>query len=100
MVVFALFCVVHGGRRSRRSSGWSARLPGFSAAHNERLLIYFLLCLALLAGWGLDDLTQRCAAAARAAARCSPPPASIFCVPIVWLLAAGTPRACTSWARG
>ena len=32
-------------------------LPGFSAAHNERLLIYVLLSLALLAGWGLDDLT-------------------------------------------
>jgi hypothetical protein len=34
-------------------------LPGFSAAHNERMAILALLCLALLAGWGLDDLAAR-----------------------------------------
>ena len=36
--------------------GFVSSLPGFSATHNERLLIYVLLSLALLAGWGLDDL--------------------------------------------
>ncbi len=31
-------------------------LPGFSTAHNGRLVIFLLLALALLAGWGLDEL--------------------------------------------
>jgi hypothetical protein len=65
-------------------------LPGFSAAHNQRLLIYVLLCLALLAGWGLDELTDE---------RRPPLPrrrfviglaAAIACVPIVWMALAGT----------
>ena len=30
-------------------------VPGFSQAHNTRLAIVTLLCIALLAGWGLDD---------------------------------------------
>ena len=49
LVVFALFCVcmVVG---IPPVFGFVSSLPGFSAAHNERLLIYFLLCLALLAG--------------------------------------------------
>jgi hypothetical protein len=34
-------------------------LPGFHAAHNTRLTIVFVLCAALLAGWGLDDLGSR-----------------------------------------
>ena len=65
-------------------------LPGFSAAHNERLLIYVLLRLALLAGWGLDELTDDAPAPPRAAGRCSPPQRAIFLVPIVWMVAAGT----------
>jgi hypothetical protein len=34
-------------------------LPGFAAAHNERMAILALLCLGLVAGWGLDDLLAR-----------------------------------------
>jgi hypothetical protein len=34
-------------------------LPVFSGGHNTRLTIFYLLCLALLAGWGLDDLLGR-----------------------------------------
>ena len=69
MAVFALFCVcmVVG---IPPVFGIVSRLPGFSAAHNERLLIYFLLCLALLAGWGLDDLSSP-RLRRPAAARCS-----------------------------
>lgn len=66
------------------------KLPGFDAVHNERLLIDFLLCVALLAGWGLDDLSARKLPARlwrRAVLALS---AGIFCVPIVWLLVAGT----------
>jgi hypothetical protein len=33
-------------------------LPGFSTAYNQRLVRISLLCLALLAGWGLDDLVR------------------------------------------
>ena len=31
-------------------------LPGFSTANNARLAVIAVFCLALLAGWGLDDL--------------------------------------------
>ncbi len=89
LVLFSLFCVcmVIG---IPPIFGLVSRLPGFSAAHNERLLIYILLSLALLAGWGLDDLC---------AAHPLPRPSRraviafagfIFCVPIAWLLIAGT----------
>ena len=37
------------------------RLPVFSAGHNTRLVVLTMLALALLAGWGLDELTQRAA---------------------------------------
>jgi Bacterial membrane protein YfhO len=33
------------------------KLPGFSAAHNGRFAVVTVLCLAVLAGWGLDDLS-------------------------------------------
>jgi hypothetical protein len=89
VVVFAAFCVcmVVG---IPPVFGLVSGLPGFSAAHNERLLIYVLLSLALLAGWGLDDLSVR---------RLPPPPERrtvmafagvVFCIPIAWLLLAGT----------
>jgi hypothetical protein len=32
-------------------------LPIFSSGHNTRLIAVYMLCLALLAGWGLDDVT-------------------------------------------
>jgi hypothetical protein len=35
------------------------RLPIFSSGHNSRLIVYWLLALALLAGWGLDEITSR-----------------------------------------
>jgi hypothetical protein len=34
-------------------------LPGFAQAHNTRLAVVGCLALALLAGWGLDDLSER-----------------------------------------
>jgi hypothetical protein len=33
-------------------------LPVFSSGHNTRLVVIYVLCLALLAGWGLDDLVR------------------------------------------
>jgi hypothetical protein len=35
-----------------------SQLPGFNTAHNSRLAIIFVFCFALLAGWGLDDLSE------------------------------------------
>ncbi|HEX3278257.1 MAG TPA: YfhO family protein [Thermoleophilaceae bacterium] len=34
------------------------RLPVFSSGHNSRLSALFILAVALLAGWGLDELTS------------------------------------------
>jgi hypothetical protein len=63
--------------------------PGFNTAHNQRMLIYVLLGLALLAGWGLDDLTRP--GLSRARRRLVLGAAGlIFCVPFVWMAAAGT----------
>ncbi|MBN1528780.1 MAG: YfhO family protein, partial [Thermoleophilaceae bacterium] len=39
------------------------RLPVFSSGHNTRLIVLAILPAALLAGWGLDDLAERAAAA-------------------------------------
>jgi len=89
IALFALFCVcmvVH----IEPVVGLVEGLPVFSAVHNERLLIYFLLCLALLAGWGLDDLsaTGRPSLPSRrlALGAC----AVTFCVPVIWMVLAGT----------
>ena len=44
-----------------------SRLPVFSTGHNNRLAVYWVLCVALLAGWGLDELAERTAQAGRRA---------------------------------
>ena len=89
VAIFALFCglMVVGAD----PVFWLVtQLPGFSAAHNQRLLIYVLLGLALLAGWGLDELAgeQRQPLARRrlVLATC----AGLAIVPVVWMAAAGT----------
>jgi len=66
------------------------RLPGFSTAHNQRMLIFVLLALALLAGWGLDDLSARRELSPRRRALVLASAAAIFCVPFLWLAGAGT----------
>ena len=44
-------------------------VPGFAQAHNTRLAIVTLLCIALLAGWGLDTARRGRRAAGRDRAR-------------------------------
>ena len=66
------------------------KLPGFSAAHNERLFIYFLLCVALLAGWGMSDLVSRARPSPVRARVLVGASATLALVPFVWMLAAGT----------
>ncbi len=59
-------------------------LPGFDAARNGRLAVLSVLCVAMLAGWGLDDLTRPDGARSRrglALAAC----AVLFAVPLVWV---------------
>ena len=64
-------------------------LPGFSAAHNARMLIYFLLCLALLAGWGLDDLaTIRLSPRRQRLVLAGVGLIAVF--PLVWMVGRGT----------
>jgi hypothetical protein len=65
-------------------------LPGFAAAHNARTVIFFLLALALLAGWGLDDLTGPPAGSPRRRRLALAVATAIFCVPFAWMLVAGT----------
>ncbi len=84
IAVFALFvvCMVLG---LNPVFNFVISLPGFSAAHNERLLIDFLLCLALLAGWGLDDLTTRDATVVQRRRLLLAVGAGIFLVPFAWM---------------
>ncbi len=66
------------------------QLPGFSTAHNQRMLIFVLLALALLAGWGLDDLSARRELSRRRRGLVLAAAAAIFCIPFLWLAGAGT----------
>lgn len=65
------------------------RLPGFDTANNGRMVILFLLCVALLAGWGLDALCQRDLNASRRALVLFSS-ATLFCAPIVFMATKGT----------
>jgi hypothetical protein len=59
-------------------------LPGFDAARNGRLAVISVLCVAVLAGWGLDDVTAAAAPERRrrlALGAC----ALLFAVPFVWV---------------
>ncbi len=55
-------------------------LPGFAQAHNSRLAIVACLALALLAGWGLDELT---AGRLRPSRRLATYLAAVVAVPLV-----------------
>jgi hypothetical protein len=66
------------------------RLPGFSTAHNQRMLIFVPLALALLAGFGLDDLSSNGAPRGRRRRFVLGAGAAILAVPFVWMAAAGT----------
>jgi len=70
--------------------GLVTSLPGFSSAHNERMLIFCLLCLALLAGWGLDELSAHRPLAPRQRSLVLAVAGGLFCVPLVWMALAHT----------
>jgi hypothetical protein len=60
------------------------RLPVFSAGHNSRLIPWTMVALALLAGWGLDDL--RGTEAARRGRWALVAVAGVVALPVVWVL--------------
>jgi Bacterial membrane protein YfhO len=66
------------------------RLPGFATTHSGRLVILLLFVLAMLAGWGLDDLTRRVPGRRSRRRQALAAATAIFCVPFVWMLVAGT----------
>jgi hypothetical protein len=64
-------------------------LPGFRTAHNGRMVIFVLFALALLAGWGLDDLTRPDAPPRRRRRLVLALSVVVFLVPFVALPAVG-----------
>jgi hypothetical protein len=66
------------------------KLPGFRTAHNGRLVIFVLMTLALLAAWGLDDLSGRELPSRRRRQVALAVAAAIVVFPVVWMLVAGT----------
>jgi Bacterial membrane protein YfhO len=66
----------------------ATRLPLLSLGHNDRLILLVLACLALLAGWGLDDLLSRDVLRERRRALVIAA-AVVLAVPFVWVLASG-----------
>jgi hypothetical protein len=65
-------------------------LPGFRTAHNGRMVVFVLFALALLAGWGLDDLSRRELPERTRRRLAIGAVTAIFCFPFAWMLAAGT----------
>jgi hypothetical protein len=66
--------------------GIAGRLPGFDLTYLSRLTILYLLCIALLAGWGLDDLVRMRPRGGRAVA-VAVKATAIFVLPIVIVFA-------------
>ena len=66
------------------------KLPGFRTAHNGRMVIFVLFALAMLAGWGLDELSRRERPPVRRRTLALAAAVAIFAVPFVGMLAAGT----------
>ncbi len=64
-------------------------LPGFSTTYNTRLTILFLLCVALLAGWGLDELSRRVPRERRMTVLLAALGLGLVAVPVVALAAEG-----------
>jgi Bacterial membrane protein YfhO len=62
-------------------------LPIFSSGHNSRLVIWYMLALSLLAGWGMDDVTAR-VGSPRAQRLVIGASAALLLAPALWLLGA------------
>ena len=89
VALFAAFCVVMVVGIPPLF-GLVEKLPGFSTSHSQPMIAYFLLCLGLLAGWGLDDLSSRDGVADTRRRLVIGVSAVLFCVPLVWMALART----------
>ncbi len=69
-------------------------LPVFNGGHNARLAVLALFCLALLAGYGMDDVVARRGSVTRRRLAVGAA-AVVFAVPIVYALTSGL----TAWAQ-
>ncbi|HVD57718.1 MAG TPA: hypothetical protein VNC17_12805, partial [Thermoleophilaceae bacterium] len=87
VALFALFCVVMVIGIPPLFD-LVERLPGFSSTHQQPMIIFFVLCLGLLAGWGLDELSARRDALPRQGIVLAVAMV-IFLVPLVWMVGAG-----------
>lgn len=63
------------------------RLPVFSSGHNGRLVIWYMLAISLLAGWGVDDVAARVGSPSRRRIVLGASGA-LFVAPLLWVLAA------------
>jgi hypothetical protein len=66
----------------------ATRLPLLSLGHNDRLILLVLACVALLAGWGFDDLLSRDALQRHRRAIVLAA-AVVLAIPLVWVLVRG-----------
>jgi hypothetical protein len=62
-------------------------LPGFSTVHNTRLTVVFALAVALLAGWGLDELSGD--GARRSSRRAVFVAVALLALPLLFMAGAG-----------
>lgn len=90
LAFYALFCLVMVVGRPSFIFHAVTSLPGFRTIQNGRLLIYFLLCLALLAGWGLDDLRRPDVIARRRRMLVAVFSLALVCAPILYMVQQGT----------
>jgi hypothetical protein len=65
-----------------------SRLPVFSSGHNTRLIALSMFCFALLAGWGLDDVTDAWRASARRRRAVLGIAATLLVIPLAVVVAA------------
>jgi Bacterial membrane protein YfhO len=70
--------------------GAVSHLPGFDVTYNSRLTILYLMGIALLAGWGLDDLVRRSPARGTRLVTRSLVPALVALPVVVLVLAHGS----------
>jgi hypothetical protein len=71
------------------------RLPVFSSGHNTRLIVFSILAVALLAGWGLDDLSSSDRFKRVAKLRTLGVGAALLALPVL-IVAAASPGALTA----
>jgi hypothetical protein len=81
VALFGVFCIILV-LGIQPLFGFVGRLPGFDATYLSRMTILYVLCVALLAGWGLDDLMERLFDRRKAVAAAAIP-GSLLVLPVI-----------------